>query len=118
MGLAAYGYVEVRGSARRLPQALACNVKRNGRARLDEMVGPTGCPSPLLPPLHEATGAVASPLMPVLAGYGATTTTSSVRTQADPEQQHPSHPTALTPQNHPEDPCYEGIKDGSVLSSK
>ena len=41
MVLAAYGYVEVRGSGSAVYlKALACNVKRMVRARLDQMLVP------------------------------------------------------------------------------
>ena len=69
------GRLRVRGGERvRLAvylKALACNVKRMVRARLDQMLVPPRLPWRPLPPLHEATGAVASPLMPTRTGYGA-----------------------------------------------
>ena len=68
------GRLRVRGGERvRLAvylKALACNVKRMVRARLDKMLARPRMPWPPLPPLHEDTEAVASPLMPALTGYG------------------------------------------------
>ena len=64
MVLAAYGYVEVRGSG-------SPSISRPWRVTSSEWSGHGGTrcwshrlPSRPLPPLHEATGAVASPLMP------------------------------------------------------
>ena len=71
MVLAAYGYVEVRGSG-------SPSTSRPWRVTSSEWSGHgwTRCwshrlPWRPLPPLHEATGAVASPLMPTRTGYGA-----------------------------------------------
>ena len=71
MVLAAYGYVEVRGSG-------SPSTSRPWRVTSSEWSGHgwTRCWSHRLSwrplsPLHEATGAVASPLMPTRTGYGA-----------------------------------------------
>ena len=70
MVLAAYGYVAERGSG-------SPSTSRPWRVTSSEWSGHgwTGCwphrlSWPPLPPLHEATGAVASPLMPTRTGYG------------------------------------------------
>ena len=110
------GRLRVRGGERvRLAvylKALACNVKRMVRVRLDEIVAPTGCPGDRLPPMHEATGAVASPLMPTRTGCGTPQLPHRPQHKPRPEQNQIPRQTALTPQNQPESPCYEGINHG------
>ena len=61
-----------------------------------------------LPPMHEATGAVASPLMPTRTGYGAPQLPHRPQHKPRPEQTNPSRLTALTPQNQPERPLLRG----------
>ena len=61
-----------------------------------------------LPPLHEATGAVASPLMPTRTGYGAPQRPHRPQHKPRPEQPNPSRLTALTPQNQPERTLLRG----------
>ena len=108
MVLAAYGYVEVRGSG-------SPSTSRPWRVTSSEWSGHgwTRCwshrlPWRPLPPLHEATGAVASPLMPTRTGYGAPQRPHRPQHKPRPEQPNPSRLTALTPQNQPERPLLRG----------
>ena len=102
MVLAAYGYVEERGSGSQ-------STSRPWPVTSSEWSGHgwTRCwshrlPWRPLPPLHEATRAVASPLMPTRTGYGAPQRPHRPQHKPRPEQPNPSRLTALTPQNQPE----------------
>ena len=98
------GRLRVRGGERvRLAvylKALACNVKRMVRARLDEQLVPPRLPWRPLPPLHEATGAVASPLMPTRIGMarpndliGHNTSPDRNKPNPSPNRPHAAEPT-------------------------
>ena len=108
MVLAVFGYVEERGSG-------SPSTSRPWRVTSSEWSGHgwTRCWShrlswPPLPPLHEATGAVASPLMPTRKGYGTPQRPHRPHHKPQPEQPNPSRLTALTPQNQPERPLLRG----------
>ena len=108
MVLAAYEYVEVRGSGSQ-------STSRPWPVTSSEWSGHgwTRCwsgrlPWRPLPPMHEATGAVASPLMPTRTGYGAPQLPHRPQHKPRPEQTNPSRLTALTPQNQPERPLLRG----------
>ena len=108
MVLAAYEYVEERGSGSQ-------STSRPWPVTSSEWSGHgwTRCwsgrlPWRPLPPMHEATGAVASPLMPTRTGVWHTTTTSSATTQAPTGTNQIPRLTALTPQNQPERPLLRG----------
>ena len=100
MVLAAYGYVEERGSGSQ-------STSRPWRVTSSEWSGHgwTRCwshrlPWPPLPPLHEATGAVASPLMPTRTGYGAPQLPHRPQHKPRPEQNQsltPNRPHAAEP---------------------
>ena len=100
MVLAAYEYVEVRGSGSQ-------STSRPWRVTSSEWSGHgwTRCWShrlswPPLPPLHEATGAVASPLMPTRTGYGAPQLPHRPQHKPRPEQNQsltPNRPHAAEP---------------------
>ena len=108
MVLAAYEYVEERGSGSQ-------STSRPWPVTSSEWSGHgwTRCwsgrlPWRPLPPMHEATGAVASPLMPARTGYGAPQLPHRPQHKPRPEQTNPSRLTALTPQNQPERPLLRG----------
>ena len=87
-------------------KALACNVKRmsgNGWTRC----WPDRLSWPPLSPLNEATGAVASPLMPTRRGMAHHNDLIGHNTSPDRNNQIP-HLTALTPQNQPGRPLLRG----------
>ena len=107
--MAAYGYVEVRGSG-------SPSTSRPWRVTSSEWSGHgwTRCwshrlPWRPLPPLHEATGAVASPLMPTRTGYGAPQRPHRPEHKPRPEQPNPSRLTPSRRRTNSKGPCYEGI---------
>ena len=116
MVLAAYGYVEERGSGSQ-------STSRPWPVTSSEWSGHgwTRCwsgrlPWRPLPPLHEATGAVASPLMPTRTG--SPQLPHRPQHKPRPEQTNPSRLTALTPQNQPERPLLRGNQDWLSTSTQ
>ena len=112
------GYVEARGSG-------SLSTSRPWRVTSSEWSGHgwTRCWSHRLPwrplsPLHEATGAVASPLMPTRTEYGAPQLPHRPQHKPRPQQPNPSRLTTLTPQNQPERPLLPGNQDYSPFARR